>query len=218
MPKTLSVKLGDCIASVCRENGIADYARVYGDGANAALKAKRPNPNALAEGDEVVVPDPTPKSISVATGKVHRFTIATVKITLKISVVDQAGAGVGGLKYELAVGKVTQKGTTGGDGLIEHPISAADRAGTLRLWRKDDAGIDGYLIPLEIGSLEHESVDRACQARLLNLGFDCGGVTGTIDAPTHDALRGFQKKAGIPVNGRLDTSTRDKLRAAHEGA
>jgi N-acetylmuramoyl-L-alanine amidase len=218
MPKKQTTKLGDCMASLAQQNGFSDYKRIYDDAANAALKAKRPNPNVLAEGDEVTIPDPDPIVETKPTGDVHKIKVPKVDTLLRISVVDEKGAGLGTLQYELKVGADTFSGTVPADGKIEHPVSAVETAGTLALWIKREPGIDGYLIPLEIGSLEHESVNRACQARLLNLGFDCGPPTGTVEAHTREALRGFQKATSITVNGKLEAPARTQLRKSHEGA
>src|SRR4051812_30971694 len=201
--KNHTVQLGDCIASLSDANGFGDYKTVYDDGANAALKASRPNANVLAAGDTVVIPEVVPKAIPLPTGKTHTLVVAKITTVLRIVIQDHKGTALAGLPYELKVGASSFAGNTPADGKIEHPVPPGAKAGTLQLWKKQEPGIDGYLFPLELGSLEHESVDRACQARLLNLGFDCGGTGGAVDARTHEALRGFQKGAGLPENGNL---------------
>ena len=218
MPKSYDVKLGDCIASLSFENGFGDHALIYDDPANADLKRARPNPDVLAEGDVVSIPDLKVKEEEVPLDKTHVFKVKVVETLLRVVATDDGGNAVAGKKYKLTVGAAVFEGSTPGDGKIEHPIAPGARAGTLELWLQEGDGIDGYLFPLEIGSLEHESKDRACQARLLNLGFECGGVGGTVDAHTQEALHGFQKKNGLAVNGTLDATTRAKLRVAHEGA
>ncbi|WP_394838682.1 peptidoglycan-binding protein [Pendulispora rubella] len=217
MPKNHTVKLGDCMASLAQENGFSDYRAIYDDPGNTSLKSARPNPNILAEGDAVVIPDVASKSASAATGKVHTITITVVEAMFRIFIKDHTGVGIAGLAYEVEVGAVTFSGSTAADGKIECQISAVQRTGTLRLWKNKAAGIDGYSFPLEFGALEHESVDRACQERLLHLGFDCGGTSGTIDARTKEALRAFQKRAGLTESGNLEAGTRSKLRSENEG-
>jgi hypothetical protein len=219
MPTSHTVRLGDCFGSLAKAHGFGDHAALYDDAANAALKGQRPNPNVLAEGDVVSVPDRAAKEESVAAGQKHTFKVKTPKAVLRIVLQDQDGAAISGKKYRLVVdGAATFEGQTPGDGKVEHPIEADARAATLELWIKEGDGIEGYLFNVELGALEHESSTRACQARLLNLGFDCGGTGGAVDDPTRDAVRGFQKKSGIAENGDLDNATRGKLREAHEGA
>ncbi len=222
MPTNRTVQPGDCIASIAQESGFSDYHKIYDDPANADLKKKRPNPNVLAVGDVVVIPDVTSKSVSVASGKEHTLVVATVPTLLRIRIIDETGKGMKDLDYELVVGPITYSGKTPESGEIEAGIiSAVQKTGTLRLWKKKEAGIDGYSFPLELGGLEHESVDSACQARLMNLGFDCGGITGDVDARTRNAVRRFQKDTKLEITGKLEKDqqdkTREKLRTQHEG-
>lgn len=219
MPTTHTVQLGECMGSLAKRYGFSDYKALYDHGSNATLKSQRPNPNVLAEGDTVTIPDKTAKTQSVATGAQHKFVLKRLKTLLRIVVRDDAGTALSGKKYRLTIdGGEPLEGTTAGDGKIEHPMGADARRAELELWLKEGEGIDGYLFRLELGALEHESSTRGCQARLINLGFDCGGMGGTVDDPTRDALRGFQKKNGLTESGNLDAATRTKLRQLHEGA
>lgn len=218
MPTSHQVRLGDCIGRLAKRHGFADYRKIYDDPANAGLKSSRPNPNVLAEGDRVTIPDRTLKDESGQTEARHRFQLKTGETLLRIRLEDEGGAALSGRKYKLTVGTAEFEGSTPGDGQIEHPIDADLSAGTLEIWLKEAEGVGPLLVPLELGALEHESNDRACQARLLNLNFDCGPLDGVVGTRTRAALRGFQKRHGLTVNGNLDAATRDKLRQSHEGA
>jgi peptidoglycan hydrolase-like protein with peptidoglycan-binding domain len=52
---------------------------------------------------------------------------------------------------------------------------------------------------------------RAVQSRLMQIGWLFGDVTGTYDAATVEAVRGFQAKREIPVTGEVDQRTLDRL-------
>ena len=54
---------------------------------------------------------------------------------------------------------------------------------------------------------------RDVQARLKQIAWIFGDVTGTYDAATVEAVRGFQAKRGIPVTGEIDQRTMDRLHA-----
>lgn len=54
---------------------------------------------------------------------------------------------------------------------------------------------------------------RDLQARLVQIAWLFGDVTGTYDGATSDAVRGFQHKRGIPVTGDVDQRTLDRLHA-----
>ena len=54
---------------------------------------------------------------------------------------------------------------------------------------------------------------RDLQARLVSIQWLFGDVTGSYDAETVAAVRGFQDKRGIPVTGEVDQRTLDRLHA-----
>jgi peptidoglycan hydrolase-like protein with peptidoglycan-binding domain len=54
---------------------------------------------------------------------------------------------------------------------------------------------------------------RDAQARLKQIAWIFGDVTGSYDQGTVDAVRGFQAKRQIPVTGRIDQRTLDRLHA-----
>ena len=54
---------------------------------------------------------------------------------------------------------------------------------------------------------------RDLQARLVQIAWLFGDVTGTYDAETVTGVRGFQEKRGIPVTGEVDQRTLDLLHA-----
>ena len=212
MPASITVFLGDCLASLAFERGIVDYRKLADDPANAEVMARRPNPDVLAEGDVVVVPDRVPKVIQVASGAHHKLRVTQLVVLLKIVVRDDSGAALAGKKYQLTVGGATFEGATGSDGAIAHVIPPAAKSGSLDLWLTTGPGIDGYRFPLELGAIEHESIDRACWSRLENLGFVVDHRVGAADA-----VRGFQLREGLQATGELDERTRAALRRAHEG-
>jgi peptidoglycan hydrolase-like protein with peptidoglycan-binding domain len=60
---------------------------------------------------------------------------------------------------------------------------------------------------------DHGSDVRALQARLAQLDWYFGDVTGSYDADTVTAVKGFQAKRQIPVTGEVDQRTLDRLNA-----
>ena len=54
---------------------------------------------------------------------------------------------------------------------------------------------------------------RDAQARLKQIAWIFGDVTGTYDEGTVEAVRGFQAKRAIPVTGKIDHRTLDRLHA-----
>ena len=63
MSRTHSVAQGETIQRIAKQHGIANWRAVWQHPHNAELRARRRDPNVLAVGDEVFVPDPEPTSL-----------------------------------------------------------------------------------------------------------------------------------------------------------
>ncbi len=81
-----------------------------------------------------------------------------------------------------------------------------------------------YRFPLHIGRLDpiqEQAPDNNCtagvQARLNNLGFECGHVDGRLDAVTEAAIKRFQRRLAMtPVDGQPTAATQQKLFETHD--
>lgn len=67
--------------------------------------------------------------------------------------------------------------------------------------------------PTLLGAGAQGDAVRDLQARLKQLAWYAGDVTGSYDAKTTEGVRGFQGKRGIPVTGNVDQRTLDRLAA-----
>ncbi len=100
-----------------------------------------------------------------------------------------------------------------------------DRTGVLdrRTWQRlvamtDRPGHDAMFNVLHpgktvLGPGDEGSSVRALQARLEQIAWYSGDVTGSYDAATVAAVKGFQAKRLIPVTGEVDRRTLDRLTA-----
>jgi membrane-bound lytic murein transglycosylase B len=50
------------------------------------------------------------------------------------------------------------------------------------------------------------------QKRLSGLGFETGGADGRFGARTYEAVIGFQRKAGLPLDGKPSRKVLERLR------
>jgi hypothetical protein len=57
MPKNYIVRPGDTLGKIAASNGFRNFREIYDDPANAAFRAKRPNPDLIFPGDLIVIPD-----------------------------------------------------------------------------------------------------------------------------------------------------------------
>ncbi len=82
--KSHTVCQGECLSSLAAPFGL-EAKDLYNHPANADLKKKRSNPNVLAPGDIVSLPDsPTQKLANCDTGKSHKFVVNLPKVKLRV--------------------------------------------------------------------------------------------------------------------------------------
>lgn len=216
MPETYTVVKGDCFENIAKRFGFGDYKVLYNHPQNADLKRKRPQPNLLAVGDKVFIPDKNLGEESCATEKQHTFQILAKKVKLRVVVKDSKGNFFGDKKYELSFGTKLLKGSTDGRGFIEQEIPADITRALLKVFT-DDPKLKVMTWHLAVGSLGPVEVDYGINGRLKNLGFYSGSVDANVaDKKTKDSVEVYQKKNGMTVNGNVDDALRNKLRDSHD--
>jgi N-acetylmuramoyl-L-alanine amidase len=99
-------------------------------------------------------------------------------------------------------------GKTNARGELQHSIPPNARRGKLTV-------TGGEEFPLRLGCVDPISENSGVQARLNNLGFDCGEVDGELGPKTIQALSEFQEKHGLTPTGNLDDQTRKMLEQVH---
>ncbi len=180
------VRSGECLSGIALHHGFRDYRTVFNHPANAALRKKRPDPNLIHPGDEVVIPALAPKRASAATGASHEFVAVVPKRVLRLTLLGEEGEPLKNATYELRFGREKRAGQTDGDGKLEEPIPMAITAAELEtdelVWELDI----GHLNPVE------DTPDRGVtglQSRLVNLGYHTGPIDGHFGTRTRSALQ-----------------------------
>src|SRR5262249_26165096 len=72
MPKSHTVRQGECISSIALSYGMLPQS-LWEAAENDGLREKRTHMNALAPGDVVTIPDPEEQIFDLDTGAVHKF-------------------------------------------------------------------------------------------------------------------------------------------------
>jgi len=209
------VKQGEDLLSIALKHGFDDWRTIYDHPENAQFKQKRPNPTTLYPGDRVFVPNRSLKQEPCETGRRHTFQVKAPTALVRI-VLEEEGSPYANKKYKLSVGKRTYEGTTDAQGLLEQTVRADVEEGQLMVWLDDDPAAEPYIWTLKIAHLDPIDTISGVQARLMNLGFDCGGESGTIGSQTTRALQAFQAAIGLDPTGQLDDATRAKLKEQHD--
>jgi hypothetical protein len=208
MPEYI-VKQGECVETIAKRSGHF-WETIWNHTKNNELRQQREDPNALAPGDFLFIPDLRPHAESGATGQRHRFHRKGVPSELCI-VVKHQGEPFADKPYRLDVDGKLFYGKTDQSGQIFKLIPPDAKSGKLVVGQ----GEEELEYVIDLGYVDPISTVTGVQTRLNNLGFDCGAVDGVLGLRTQAALRDFQRKYEITESGELDESTRQKLKEAY---
>ena len=212
MPKEHIVQQGDCLSSIARQYGFADRNSIYNDDLNRDFRDLRPDPNVLFPGDRLLIPEKHTKTEPAATDKVHTFRLGRSETRLKLVIRDIDGQLLAGKKYKLTVGSQVYEDVLPDTALIDQPIPADASQGELSVWVEDDFP-DTW--SLNLGHLDPVEKLTGVQARLNNLGYDCGPIDGVFGPRTQAAVRAFQKDYQLDVDGIPGPKTQAALKGEH---
>jgi peptidoglycan hydrolase-like protein with peptidoglycan-binding domain len=131
---------------------------------------------------------------------------------LRLRLTDDFDEPLSGLSYALWIpGGKTLEGKLGDDGLIDQEIPANIRKLKLILVDMNTS------FDLVVGELNPISRVSGVQQRLQNLGYAPGRADNKMGPKTRAALMKFQAAEGLPVTGKADKATRQKLEEVHDG-
>ncbi len=129
---------GDCALSLADAINLRAYHSMWDLDENNGLKTSRPNANMLVRGDIVDIPNKKDKVVTKAVDAIWTFVVKSRKpFKLRMVLFDKDDKPLSGKKWQLKT-PISQKGTTGGDGLIEITgFKSSFKTGTLEVAMKD---------------------------------------------------------------------------------
>ena len=202
------VKQGDSMTSISEQYSFF-WQTIWNHPRNAELRQRRRNPNILMAGDRVFIPDKQLREESCETGRVHTFRMKSIPARLNLRLCNELQQPRSGVRYTLKVDGQTFSGAANEDGVLSHVIPPRARKAQLRLESGEEWDLDiGHMNPIDYAS--------GVQARLKNLGYYQGEVSGTLDEATREAIQDFQRARGLDVTGEPDDATREALVAGHD--
>jgi len=211
MPTLHSIKQGECLSSIAHLYGFDDWKIIYDDPANAEFKQKHPNPNVIFTGEQLTIPDLVPGGKKGATGKKHSFELKTDQTLFRVIVQDINDEAFKAKSYKITIGALPPlTGKTDGNGKIEVEIDPAVENARLEVFIHGDND-PPVIWDLLLGHLDPVTKTSGQQARLNNLAFESGPVDNIHGPITDGAIRRFQKKFGLQVDGIAGSKTRPKL-------
>jgi hypothetical protein len=148
MAKTYSVKTGDTLISVAFSEGFRTWETIWNHPQNQALRETRPDPSLLYAGDELYIPDKTPKSISIKTfdsssdqNQKYTFQVKSLKIYLSLTLEDENGDAYRNKQYQISgnsqISKALIKGQTDAKGFFSAALPPDTTIAELTLWKSD---------------------------------------------------------------------------------
>jgi hypothetical protein len=214
MASHYTVKQGDYLPKIAEENGFYDYLTIWDHAQNKQLKDKRKNPNVLAPGDELFIPDKTVKTEAGATGQRHRFKVKTGKLVLRLIVEDLYGKPVANAKCELRVDGAVFQVVSAGDGKIEQEIPVTAQDAEL-IVTDGETSLKNVKLKIEIGHLDPVEELSGQKSRLSNLGYYLGSLDKDDALQFKSAVEEFQCDQGLTVDGDCGPKTQAKLKEIH---
>lgn len=214
MPQQHTVEQGETLLTIAHRYGLRSWQVIWDDPANEDLRTQRPDPQVLAPGDVVVIPEITPQQHACDTSRRHTFTLPRPKPSIHVTLQDEEGEPYANCTYLLTAPGWRYAGETTAEGLVHAEVGVEVKEVALTLWRDPDEPEDAYTWVLNVGHLDPVSTVPGVQARLNNLGFRCGDVDGVMGPQTVGALRAFQNARGLEVQ---DGTLTDETRAALSG-
>ncbi len=207
MPRSHTAAHGESVESIAYANGLF-WETVWDDPGNAALREERVEPNVLAAGDVLVVPDLRPKEVEAATGRRHVFRRRGVPSVLRVRLLEGSTPRAG-LAFTVDAGGRLTRGSTDADGWVEAWLMPDVQRGELRI----DATGESY--PFQVGTVSPVQTPLGVQTRLRNLGYLGGRPTTAATPRAVEALRAFQRARDLPATGEPDEATLAALVDAH---
>lgn len=202
------IRPGECVSTLAARHRL-EWKAIWDHPENAALRRLRSNPNLVAPGDEVFVPDVEPKQLQGATGQAHHFVVSREAVTLRLRLVA-SGEPVANAGCTLEADGCSVAGRTDGDGVLEVAVPAELRRARLVVDDRPDAWW------IEIGALPPPDGVEGARARLRNLGYHVGtGSVRALDEATRGAIAEFQRAHGLEPTAELDDVTLRTLVQAH---
>lgn len=209
-----TVKPGECLSSIAADYGFGDWKALYDHPSNAALRRKRENPHLLFPGDTVSIPEKQIKQTSVKTGESLKLSVYVPQRELKLTLIGPDGQAIADQPFTVEGDDTFVAGTTDGAGKLSVLLPATLKRALLET--------SGYEWEMHVGMLNPlDNTDdhgvSGVQGRLIHLGFNPGPIDGLLTEQTRAALRAFERKYGLPVTGKSEGKTIEKLKEVHGG-
>ncbi|WP_250656133.1 peptidoglycan-binding protein [Alkalimarinus coralli] len=134
---------------------------------------------------------------------------------LNLKLHDATHKVLAGKRYQLIAGDNIVEGVVSPDGTISHPMPYQATEGELRVWCDNESEVPSHKIPIKLEQLADINSTEGIQARLNNLNHSAGPVDGISGPKMLGAVRQFQQRHQLAVDGDPGPITQQKLKQIH---
>jgi N-acetylmuramoyl-L-alanine amidase len=188
------VQQGDRLLTIARKQSFYHWQTVWDFAGNSALKDLRRDPCILLPGDQVAIPSKLQRVAEVSGGKAE-YVLQSANEILRVRFTE---ADFGGDRQARFVAKPDQGPETSGalasDGTMQIDILPGVAKINVDVFVDDNDQPQGRY-ELAVGHLDPVEEISGVQARLGNLGYYSGPITGSLDDATRRAISAFRLDA-----------------------
>lgn len=206
---------GETLLGLASANGLDSWQDIVNASENASIKETLTDPGILKPGLKLFIPNMTLKQQPSAVDATHPFSVKRPTAWLRVAIKDAEGTALASRKFQVTVAGKTTSGTLAADGILEQAVPIDVTSGSLKVWVTDTAFEEWEL---KIGWMDPIGEVSGTQARLNNLGFECGDPDGVLDEDTTWAIKAFQARVGLDPTGTIDDTLRQKLASYYDPA
>ena len=203
---TYVVQQGDTLARIAKANGIGLAKDIYNHPANAKFRRKRPNPNIMYPGDQIVMPEPSDEPFRLRMNTVHEFYKGPEKEKLVLKLIGMANK-----RAILTAGGSSIDKKVDENGHLQVEVDTDVNEAELKIFLDENSSQPTYIYPLKLAHLDPIDTVAGVQGRCNNLGFDCGVVDGVMGEKTKSGISAFQQHHKLTVDGIAGPETQAKL-------
>lgn len=201
------VRQGDYLTQLAFRHGF-DAREVWNASQNEALRRLRPDPEMLAPGDVLQIPDTPAAGPALRIGAANRYVARVPKVRVSIELGDESRA-LANEPYRVEGLGAPITGRSDGDGRVHLDVPVTTREVHIALPER------GVVIPVMVGDLDPLETLSGVRQRLVHLGYyDLGGRPAEAEDDLA-AVRRFQRDRQLPITGEVDDATRRALSEAH---
>ncbi|MFO0548359.1 MAG: peptidoglycan-binding domain-containing protein [Polyangiaceae bacterium] len=170
------------------------------------MRQRRPNPEVLAAGDILQIPESQPTRNPLRLGSTNSFSVRLPTVKLELTVNGSDGQPLANKRYWV---DGEDAGSTDGAGKVQIEVRPTVPSILLRV-----EGLSDTLL-LRVAHLDPIDTDDGVRQRLTNLHYLPDDATCVTEESVAEALRRFQQVMGLEVTGTANQATRERLVSSH---